>query len=70
MKRMKKYMGVKNKIFLGIGQFSLVFGISGWLINHYWLNNNPILAFLTGMFLGLSMVLNLAFLIGCKSDLV
>ena len=48
---------------LVIGQFSLVFGIFGFLINYLYLNNNPIIIFVIGILLGLSLVLNLTFLL-------
>jgi len=57
----------KEKVFLITGQSALVFGLSGFLINELLLNSHPILAFLTGMMLGLSLVLNLAYLLLLES---
>jgi len=52
-----------NKRFLIAGQFTLVFGIVASLLNSYYFNHIPILDFLSGAFIGLSMVMNLTFLI-------
>jgi len=53
----------KNKLFLIIGQFSLVLGLLGYIINYLYLENTPVLAFVTGFLIGLSLALNLAYLI-------
>ena len=50
----------KTEIFLGLGQISMVLGILGFFINLLFLNHLPILSFFTGLFLGLSLVMNLA----------
>jgi len=57
-----------NSLLFAIGQFSLFFGILGFLINYFILSHNPIVAFITGVLLGLSLVLNLAFLIRIKKN--
>ena len=51
----------KTEIFLGLGQISMVLGILGFFINLLFLNHLPILSFFTGLFLGLSLVMNLAY---------
>jgi hypothetical protein len=48
---------------LGLGQISMVLGLTGFLINTYFLEHNSTLSFFTGLFLGLSLVMNLAYLI-------
>jgi hypothetical protein len=53
----------KNKYFIVVGQFSLVLGLLGYIINSLYLENAPVLAFITGFLLGLSLVLNLTYLI-------
>jgi len=53
----------QNKLFIVIGQFSLVLGLLGYIVNYLYLENAPVLAFITGFLLGLSLVLNLAYLI-------
>jgi hypothetical protein len=50
-------------LFLGLGQVSLVLGLTGFLINTYFLNHLSMLSFFTGLFLGLSLVMNLAYFI-------
>lgn len=51
----------RTELFLGLGQVSLVLGLAGFLINTFMLNHNSTLSFFTGLFLGLSLVMNLAF---------
>jgi len=58
----------KNKVFIIIGQFSLVLGLLGFIVNSLYLGNNPALAFVTGLFIGLSLVLNLAYLIRLRKE--
>ncbi len=53
----------KNKLFIVIGQFSLFLGLLGFIINYLFLENTPVLAFVTGFLIGLSFTLNLAYLI-------
>ncbi|MCP4311792.1 MAG: hypothetical protein GY790_11050 [Bacteroidetes bacterium] len=53
----------KNRTFLVIGQVTLVLGVMGEVINFNYLNNNPIVAFLSGLFFGLSVVMNMTFLV-------
>jgi len=48
------------------GQFSLVLGILSFLLNTLVFGNNNYIHFVTGVLLGLSLVLNLAFLIKQK----
>jgi uncharacterized membrane protein YuzA (DUF378 family) len=58
----------KNKLLLVIGQFSLFFGLLGFVINSLVLDNNPSLAFITGILIGISLVLNLAYLLRMKRN--
>jgi len=51
------------ELFLGLGQISMVLGIAGFLINTYFLDHNSTLSFFTGLLLGLSLVMNLSYLI-------
>ncbi len=53
----------KNMRFLVTGQLSLVLGIACSIVNAYYLNHVPILDFMCGFLFGLSMVMNLTFLI-------
>jgi len=55
------------ELFLGLGQISLVLGLTAFLINTYFLENIAILSFFTGLLLGLSLVMNLAYFILRKS---
>ncbi|NOZ73856.1 MAG: hypothetical protein GXO90_00525 [FCB group bacterium] len=59
---------MEKKRLLIIGQFSLFFGILGFLVNTFVLESNHYLAFITGILLGLSFILNLVFLTQKKSD--
>jgi hypothetical protein len=52
-----------NKLLSTIGIISLILGISGHIVSTYILNDYPVIDFFTGLFLGLSLVLNLASLI-------
>ena len=52
-----------KKSLLVTGQFALVLGIFGFLMNAFMLENNYYVAFVTGVLLGLALVLNLAFLL-------
>ena len=54
---------MKNKkSILVIGQFSLLLSILGFICNYFFFNNNPILALLVGILLGLSLIMNLTYL--------
>jgi len=58
---------IKNtRLLLLAGQFALFLGLTGFLVNHLLLDNNPYLAFLTGILLGLSLVFNMASLLNMK----
>ena len=48
------------------GQFSLVLGILSFILNLTVMDNNHYLHFLTGILLGLSLVMNLTYLIRLK----
>jgi len=54
----------KRLKFLIFGQLFFIIGFSGFLINYFFLDNHPALAFVTGLLFGLSLVLNLAYLTG------
>jgi hypothetical protein len=54
---------VKKNKFLIIGQFLLVIGLLAFAGNSFFLNNNPIIAFIAGILFGISLVFNLMFLI-------
>ena len=53
----------RNKRFLAFGQLTLILGFLGFLLNEYYLNSQAILAFISGLFFGLSLVLNLTYLV-------
>ncbi len=53
----------KNKSLLVIGQFSLALSILGFISNYFYFNNNPIITFSVGILMGLSLVMNLTYLI-------
>lgn len=53
---------VRNIKFLWVGQFALLFGLIGFLMNCFLPEQNSALAFLTGICFGIATVLNLAFL--------
>jgi len=57
-----------NIRFLIVGQLSLVFGIAASILNSYFFNHLPILDFLCGLLIGLSVVMNLAFLVRYSRD--
>lgn len=60
---------MKNiRLLLITGQFALFFGLTGFLVNYLFLDNNPYLAFTTGVLLGLSLVFNMAFLLSMKKN--
>ena len=52
----------KNKLLLVIGQFSFVVGFLGSIINYFYFKNNPIIAIISGLLIGLSLFLNLIYL--------
>ena len=58
----------KNKLLIVSGQFLLVFGILGFMVNTLVLGNNYYVAFITGIFLGLALVLNLTYLFKLKKQ--
>ncbi len=53
----------KERLFIVLGQLSLFLGIQGFFVNTLILDNKPVISFLTGLFLGLGFVMNLASLI-------
>ena len=48
--------------FMVAGQLTLILGILCSLLNRYFIDHSSLLDFLSGAFLGMSMVLNLTFL--------
>lgn len=56
----------KANTLLLIGQFSLILGILGFILNFSFFHTNTIIAIFTGLFFGLSLVFNLAFLVSFK----
>ena len=58
-----------TKKFLVAGQLSLVLGILCSLLGRYFMGHHSLLDFLSGAFLGISMVMNLTFLLRyCRSS--
>jgi len=49
----------KHRLLFIIGQFSFLLGVLSFLINKLMSNENSIIAFSSGLFIGLSLVLNL-----------
>ena len=58
----------KTNYILAIGQLSLVLGILGFIINYLFINNNPVLIFFISIFFGLSLVMNLTYLLKRKKQ--
>jgi hypothetical protein len=56
----------KTKMLVVYGQFSLALGILSFVLNLTLMDNNYYLHFLTGILLGLSLVMNLTYLIRLK----
>jgi len=57
-----------NKSLLIIGQFSLFLSILGFISNYLYFDNNSILAFSVGILMGLSLVINLTYLIRIRTQ--
>jgi cyanate permease len=55
----KKIMN--KRTLLVLGQLSLSLGLAGFCLNQFYLENNVYLAFIVGIFIGLSLVMNLTF---------
>ena len=53
----------KHRQLLIIGQLSFISGIISTLVNIFYLNDNCILAFISGALIGLSTVLNMNYLL-------
>ncbi len=51
-----------NNLFLALGQIALVIGISCLMFNTFVFNNIPALSFVCGALFGLSLVLNLTYM--------
>jgi len=62
-------MKIKNKLLIVIGQFSLILSFVGFLINNLLLDNNPIIAFIIGILMGISLVFNLTFLVKMNKNI-
>lgn len=54
---------MKQKYFLVTGQFALILALAGFFVNSFYLGTNAVLAFAIGVFFGLSLVMNLAYLL-------
>ncbi len=52
-----------NNLILAFGQICLIFGINCFLINTYFIKYSSLTAFIAGSLLGLSLVLNLTYMI-------
>ena len=57
---------MNQKLFLITGQFSLIIGLAGFLFNYFLGGNDRVVAFVVGIFLGLSLVMNAACLVKRK----
>ena len=53
----------QNNRFLVLGQLSFIWGFLGLLVNEFYFDGSSILAFFSGLFLGLSLVFNLTYLL-------
>ena len=60
----------RNNRFLAFGQLSFVLGFLGFLVNEHYFNGLSILAFFSGLCFGLSLVLNLAYLVKRRSHTI
>lgn len=54
---------MNEKLFLITGQLSLVMGITGFVCNYFYWGTNAAVAFVVAVLFGLSLVMNLAFLV-------
>lgn len=54
---------MNQKLLLITGQFSFVAGIAGFLYNCFYPGFNVVIAFIAGVLFGLSMVMNVAYLL-------
>jgi hypothetical protein len=62
-------MKLKNiNLLLAIGQVCLSIGFLSFIINYIILENNQFIAFFSGMLFGLSLVLNLTYLIRIRKE--
>jgi len=57
----------RNNRFLAIGQLTFILGFLALLVNERFLNGSFVLAFLSGLLFGLSLVLNLNYLVKRKN---
>lgn len=53
----------RNTRFLVFGQFSYILGFLGLLTNELYFNSSSLLAFFSGLLLGISLVFNLTYLL-------
>lgn len=51
-----------HKLLLAIGQFALFLAVISFLVNYLMYDFNTYIAFATGLFIGLALVLNLSYL--------
>jgi len=59
-------MSQNNKLLIVAGQLSLVLGILSFILNILFLGSSYFIHFITGLLLGLSLVLNLTYLFKLK----
>jgi len=53
----------RNNRFLVPGQLSFILGFTGLLVNEFYFNGSSILAFISGLLFGTSLVFNLTYLL-------
>lgn len=58
-----------NNLLLIIGQFSLILGFISFILNYFFLDHNLVIALLTGILFGLSIVFNITYLARKKKAL-
>jgi len=58
-----------NNLLLIIGQFSMILGFMGFIFNYFFLDHNLVIALLTGIVFGLSIVFNITYLQRKKKEL-
>lgn len=64
----RKTLMKKAEPFFTLGQLSMVLGLLGFMANTFLYDHLPVISFFTGLFLGLSLVMNLACFLRRKSD--
>ena len=59
---------MNQKLFLVTGQFTIVLALAGFLFNYFLGGNDRVVAFIAGVLLGLSLVMNAAYLVKRKKQ--